>query len=137
VHEEEEDLGESLAQQLILYRQIKQQAQWLNTRINANLRSYVHVPLSFTSTVKADLTGLGLQDLAEALENLLSAQTLADTSSLLSIPKLTLKQKVQEILTLLLKTDHVTFQALVGEDHSRLNIIVVFLAILELVKQIW
>jgi len=54
---------------------------------------------------------------------------------MIGIPKVTLKQKVQEILTVLHKTEQTSFQVLIGNDHSRLNAIIVFLAILELVKQ--
>ncbi len=135
VHEEEEDIGESLAQQLMLYRQIKQQAHWLDERISANLRSYVHVPQSFPTTTKVDLSGLSLQDLVEALMNLIAQQASPTVSTMIGIPKVTLKQKVQEILAILHKTEQTSFQTLVGDDHSRINTIIVFLAILELVKQ--
>jgi len=101
VHEDEEDVGEALAQQLILYRQIKQRALWLTERNNAGLRSYIHVPPSFPSATTVDLTGLTIEDLARALLNLLNHPTDATTSSLINIPKLTLKQKVQEILNVL------------------------------------
>jgi len=133
--EEEEDLGNTLAQQLRLYRQIKASAKWLNERINANLRNYVHVPETYTSIVKVDLSGIGLQDLVSALNNLLTQGDFSSSSSLISIPKITLKQKISEILHLLQNTEQTSFQTLVGDDRSRLNIIVVFLAILELVKQ--
>jgi segregation and condensation protein A len=135
VHEEEEDPGESLAQQLILYRQIKQQAHWLDERIDAHLRSYVHVPQSFPTTIKVDLSGLELHDLVEALLNIVASETTPTVSSIISIPKVTLKRKVQEIISILHETKHTSFQTLVGNNHSRLNTIVVFLAVLELVKQ--
>jgi len=135
VHEEEEDIGESLAQQLLLYRQIKRQARWLDERISTNMRCYVHVPQSFPTTIKVDMSGLGLQDLVEALLNLVSQQSSPPASTMIGIPKVTLKQKVQEILTVLHKTEQTSFQGLIGNDHSRLNAIIVFLAILELVKQ--
>jgi segregation and condensation protein A len=135
VHEQEEDIGENLAQQLLLYRQIKQQARWLDERISANLRSYVHVPRSFPTTIKVDMAGIELQDLVEALMNLIAQQTSPTVNTMIGIPKITLRQKVQEILAILYNKEQTSFQTLVENDHSRINAIIVFLAILELVKQ--
>jgi len=46
-----------------------------------------------------------------------------------------LRNKVQEIVGILKDMGNASFSVLVGEDADRLQIIVVFLAILELVKQ--
>jgi len=128
---EEEDLGESLARQLRIYREIKNTTAWLNDRLDQNLRCHLHVPVN----VQLDLTGIDLTDLIVALERLASQESPLLEGSSIRIPKMTLKKKVQEIVGILKNSGTASFLGLIGEDSDRIQIIVVFLAILELVKQ--
>lgn len=132
---EEEDLGEALAKQLRIYREIKNTTAWLNSRLDRNLRCYLHVPKSYPVNVQLDLTGVDLTDLLVALERLASQDGPIIEGSSIRIPKMTLRNKVQEIVGILKDMGNASFSVLVGEDADRLQIIVVFLAILELVKQ--
>ncbi|HOZ38983.1 MAG TPA: segregation/condensation protein A [Anaerolineaceae bacterium] len=132
---EEEDLGESLARQLRIYREIKNTTAWLNDRLDQNLRCHLQVPKSYPVNVQLDLTGIDLTDLIVALERLASQESPLLEGSSIRIPKMTLKKKVQEIVGILKNSGTVSFQGLIGEDSDRIQIIVVFLAILELVKQ--
>jgi segregation and condensation protein A len=133
--EEEEDIGETLAKQLIIYREIKRTTEWFSDRINANLRGHLHVPRSYPINVQLDLTGLSVTDLIVALENLVSQRPTIQEGALISIPRLTLKKKVEEIVHILRSEKHSSFSAVLGDSPNRLQTIVVFLAILELVKQ--
>ena len=133
--EDEEDVGESLARQLIIYREIKKTTQWLAERMNNNMRSHLHIPRTYPVNVQLDLTGLNINDLILALENLASQQPVLHNGALISIPKITLKKKVEEILHILRVDQKTSFSEILGESHDRLQAIVVFLAILELVKQ--
>lgn len=133
--EEEEDIGETLARQLIIYREIKKTTQWLSERMNHNMRSHLHIPRTYPVNVQLDLTGLSIDDLILALENLASQQPALQDGALISIPKVTLKKKVEEILHILRADQKTSFSEIMGESHDRLQAIVVFLAILELVKQ--
>ena len=132
---EEEDLGEALAKQLRIYREIKNTTAWLNSRLDRNLRCYLHVPKSYPVNVQLDLTGVDLTDLLVALERLASQDGPIIEGSSIRIPKMTLRNKVQEIVGILKDMGNASFSVLVGKDADRLQIIVVFLAILELVKQ--
>lgn len=133
--EDEEDVGATLARQLIVYREIKKATAWLNERTDQGLRGHLHVARSYPVTVKFNLDGMDLTDLVLALENLANQGSNITEGSRISIPKMTLRRKVQDIMRLL-REDHTTrFSQLLGENSSRLNAIVVFLAILELVKQ--
>jgi segregation and condensation protein A len=133
--EDEEDLGETLARQLVIYREIKKTTQWLTDRVNRDLRSHLHIPRTYPVNVQLDLTGLAIDDLIMALENLASQQPAFHDGALISIPKVTLKKKVEEILHVLRADRKTSFSEIMGESHDRLQAIVVFLAILELVKQ--
>lgn len=132
---EEEDLGEALARQLRIYREIKNTTTWLNSRLNQNLRCHLQVPKSYPVNVQLDLTGIDLTDLIVALERLASQENPLLEGSSIRIPKLTLRKKVQEIVGILKDTGKASFSGLIGEDSDRIQIIVIFLAILELVKQ--
>ena len=132
---EEEDLGEALARQLRIYREIKNTTVWLNSRLDQNLRCHLHVPKSYPVNVQLDLTGIDITDLIVALERLASQEGPTIEGSSIRIPKMTLRNKVQEIVGILKGSGSASFLGLVGEDSDRIKIIVVFLAILELVKQ--
>jgi len=132
---EQEDLGEALARQLRIYREIKNTTSWLNTRLDQNLRCHVHVPKSYPVNVQLDLSGIDVTDLIVALERLASQESPLVEGSSIQIPKITLRKKVQEIVRILKDFGKANFSALIGEDTDRIHIIVVFLAILELVKQ--
>lgn len=132
---EEEDLGEALAKQLRIYREIKNTTAWLNSRLDRNLRCYLHLPKSYPINVQLDLSGVDLTDLIVALEQLTSQDGPIMEGSSIRIPKMTLRNKVQEIVGILRDMGNASFSVLVGEDSDRIQTIVVFLAILELVKQ--
>jgi segregation and condensation protein A len=132
---DEEDLGEALARQLRIYREIKNTTAWLNSRLDQNLRCHLHVPKSYPVNVQLDLSGIDLTDLIVALERLATQESPISEGSSIRIPKMTLRNKVQEIVGILKNMGNASFSGLVGENPDRIQIIVVFLAILELVKQ--
>jgi len=132
---DEEDLGEALARQLRIYREIKNTTAWLNSRLDQNLRCHLHVPKSYPVNVQLDLSGIDLTDLILALERLVTQESPISEGSSIRIPKMTLRKKVQEIVRILKNMGNASFSGLVGENPDRIQIIVVFLAILELVKQ--
>jgi len=133
--DDEEDPGEALAYQLQIYKKIKGAAHWLGQRMDAKLRGYLHVPRAFDVHAQIDLTGVEVADLIAALEALLQQNAASEPESVISIPKLTLKRKLEEIISRLRVLPSTSFQQLLGAERTRLNMIVVFLAILELTKQ--
>jgi segregation and condensation protein A len=135
IEPEDEDLGEVLARQLRIYREIKNTTLWLNNRLEKNLRCHLHVPKSYPVNVQLDLTGIELTDLIVALENIAVQESPLTEGSSIRIPKMTLKKKVQEIVSILKTKGSASFSTLIGEAPDRIQVIVVFLAILELVKQ--
>lgn len=133
--EEEEDLGETLARQLLIYREIKKSTKWLSERLNKDFRSYQHIPETYPVNVQLDLTGLSITDLILALENLATRQPVLQDNAVINIPRITLKNKVESIVHILRQEKQTSFSAILGDSTDRLQAIVVFLAILELVKQ--
>lgn len=133
--DDEEDPGEALAYQLQLYKNVKDAAHWLSQRMDARLRGYLHVPRAYDVRAQIDLTGVEVTDLIAALEALLIENSVVVPEGIISIPKLTLKRKLEEIISQLQVLPHTSFQQLLGAERTRLNMILVFLAILELTKQ--
>ncbi len=131
----EEDLGEALARQLILYREVKKATAWMTDRVERGLQGFLHIPRSYPVNVQLDLTGVTLTDLISALENIATRDAVLPEGGSISIPKMTLRKKVDEIVHLLRLEKVTNFADLTAENPGRLNRIVIFLAILELIKQ--
>lgn len=133
--EDEEDIGESLARQLLIYREIKRATQWLSGRTDLGLRGYLHIAQTYPVNIQLDLSNLEVNDLLKALENIVIQEQNLQDGDRISIPKLTLRKKVQDIMHVLRQDSQTSFSTLLGENPGRLDTIVLFLAILELVKQ--
>jgi segregation and condensation protein A len=133
---EEEDPGESLAQQLIIYRRFKQLAGWLVERQEAGLRTYLRLS---TPTPRldphADLSDFSLEDLVGiARQVFLHSTSLPELSQVVSMPRVTIREKITSILSILRREGKATFWELAG-SRSRLDLVVTFLAMLELIKR--
>jgi len=136
--EEEEDPGEALAKQLIIYKKFKDIAKWLSEREEEGLRTYLRVapPPKINFQPKLDLTGITLDDLVEvAHEIFLSNKPLTDLDTVINLPKVTIKEKISSILDHLKSFHKSTFQNLLTNKKSKVELVVTFLALLELVKR--
>ena len=132
----EEDPAEALARQLMLYRQFKQAAAELATREKEGLRTYLR--LSHEPPVvdeQLDLGGLGLNKLRAAmLDALADLPEGPNLEQAAEPPKIRIRDKIRWIIDLMEREDHVSFNSLLSSAASRLDIVVSFLALLELVK---
>jgi len=136
--EEEEDPGEELAKQLIIYKKFKDIAKWLSEREEEGLRTYLRVapPPKINFQPKLDLTGITLDDLVEvAHEIFLNDKPLTDLDTVINLPKVTIKEKISSILDHLKAFNQSTFQNLLTNKKSKVELVVTFLALLELVKR--
>jgi len=132
----EEDSGEALARQLILYRRFKQIAAYLNAREEAGLRTYLRVaPPEVKVEPKLDLTNISISDLVEAARNLLfNHKDLQSLSTVVTLPRITIREKITTILSLM-RTSRKTSFRMIMKTGNRLDIVVTFLAMLELIKR--
>jgi segregation and condensation protein A len=133
----EEDPGDALARQLVAYKKYKQVAIMLSKREHAGLRSYLRLSTPPPEIdPKLDLTGLTLDDLRRAmLEALANVPDQPSMQESVAIPKVRLRDKIIAIVQSLRSIGRVSFRHLVTTARSRLEIVVSFLAVLELVKQ--
>ncbi|MDD5369160.1 MAG: segregation/condensation protein A [Anaerolineaceae bacterium] len=134
--EGEEDLGESLARQLIAYRRYKQIAVWLNEREEANLQTFLHVPPHVSVEERVDLSSVTLADLVDAARTVYAPRlTKPLLSTVVSIPLLTIRDKIRSIIHALKERGQITFTGMLNGKRSRIDVVVTFLAMLELIKQ--
>lgn len=134
----EEDPGEALAQQLIIYKRFKELGQVLENREIDGLRSYLRLDTSSHVQVNAklDLSELTLEGLIEAARDIFGGNgNLPPLSQVVSIPRITIRQKINTIIENLRKTGNVSFRTLLSAPENRLEIVVTFLAMLELIKR--
>lgn len=136
--EEEEDLGEALAQQLIVYKRFKEISKWLSEREEEGLRTYLRIapPPKINFQPKLDLTGITLDDLVQvAREIFINGMPLQKLDTVINFPRITIKERITTILDYLRKFQKTTFMNLLTQKNSRVELVVTFLALLELVKR--
>ncbi|GAB4494680.1 MAG: ScpA family protein [Anaerolineales bacterium] len=132
----EEDPAENLARQLRIYKRFKEIAILLEQRDAQGLRTYLRLAPPPKVEGRLDLSDLTLMDLLEAAESsFLHEKEKQSLGTVISAPKVTIRQKIAYIAERLSKSQRSSFKELVGESHSRLEVVVTFLALLELVKR--
>jgi segregation and condensation protein A len=132
----EEDPGEALARQLIAYKKYKQIAYHLAERSRRGLRTYLRLAPPPTIPPTLDLSGLTSADLRSALEAALTPEPGGEAlESVVRAPLVNLRDQIRLILVSIRSRGRTSFQKLLRRVRSRLEIVVTFLAVLELVKQ--
>ena len=132
----EEDPAESLARQLIIYKRFKEMAILLEKREKNHLRTFLRVAPPPKVEAKLDLSNITLEDLLKAAESAFSQeQEKQALGTVITAPKITIREKIALIAEKLGTTPHAKFGDLVGQQPTRLEIVVTFLALLELVKR--
>jgi segregation and condensation protein A len=132
----EEDPGEALARQLRIYKRFKELANLLEKRDAQGLHTYLRLAPPPKVEGRVDLSDITLADLLEAAEGIyLQEQEKQALGTVISAPKVTIREKIAYIAETLGKSEYSSFRKLVGSAKSRLEIVVTFLALLELVKR--
>ncbi len=133
---EEEDVGEQLVRQLQVYRQFKHAAQMLATREALPLRSYVRVATPRLLEPHLAPGEVTLGDLVAAARRALAIRSPAPAvDQVVSPVVVTIGERIAFIRRLLERLPQVTFRSLVRMGTQRLEVIVTFMALLELIKQ--
>jgi segregation and condensation protein A len=132
----EEDPGDALARQLIAYKKYKEVALHLAQRDEAGLRTFLRLAAPITVESKLDLSGISLVQLRKAFEEAIAAEHHdADLGSVVKAPKVRIRDRINIILTQLRDKGATTLFTILKGSKSRVEIVVSFLAVLELVKQ--
>jgi len=132
----EENVGEDLVRQLKLYKRYKEIGGWLMERQEQGLRTYLRIAPPPKVEPKLDLSNLTLQALVAAAESAFAKQKDKEPlASVIAAPKVTIREKIDLIAKTLRQIQRTSFRGLLGDKASRLEIVVTFLALLELVKR--
>jgi segregation and condensation protein A len=132
----EEDIGRSLVDQLKLYKRFKEIGSWMNARLQADLRTFLRVAPPPKVEPKLDLSNLTLEKLVVAAsEAFAKEQNKQPLGVIIAPPRVTIREKIDMIARVMKEVERSSFQALLEPGASRLEIVVTFLAMLELVKR--
>lgn len=132
----EEDLGETLARQLQIYKRFKELANWLDERAARHLRTYLRVATPVKIEGRLDLSDITLADLMTAAEGIFAGEAEKQAlGTVISAPRITIREKIALIAERLGHDPNIPFNSLLGQKPSRLEVVVTFLALLELIKR--
>jgi segregation and condensation protein A len=132
----EEDPGTALVEQLKLYKRYKEIAGWLLARQSANLRTHLRVAPPPHVEARLDLSNLTLGDLLAAAERAFGREKEKKSlGTVISAPRVTIREKIELITQTLKEVERARFRGLIGNKATRVEIVVTFLALLELVKR--
>jgi segregation and condensation protein A len=132
----DEDAGEALVEQLKLYKRIKEVGMWLNARQQAGLQTYLRVAPPPKIEAVFDPSTLSLEALVASAESVFArAAEKEPLSSVIAAPRVTIREKIDLIAGALRRIPRASFKSLVGDNASRLEVVVTFLALLELIKR--
>lgn len=132
----EEDAGRSLVDQLKLYKRFKEIGGWLNTRQESNLRTFLRIAAPPKIEPRLDLSNITLDKLIAAAETAFAREKQKEPlGTIIAPPRVTIREKIDLISKTLREVQRSTFRALLNDGASRLEIVVTFLAMLELIKR--
>jgi len=132
----EEDVGRSLVDQLKLYKRFKEIGGWLNARQQANLRTFLRVAPPPKIEPKLDLSNVTLEKLVTAAtEAFAKEQNKQPLGVIIAPPRITIREKIDLIAKVMKEVERASFRSLLDPGASRLEVVVTFLAMLELVKR--
>jgi segregation and condensation protein A len=137
--EDPEQSGEALARALEVYRHFKQVAQGLGEREAQNLRSYARAEVSHSLNKRLDPGGITLNDLFKSLKRVLQEkEPEPETVDEVVRPlRITVRQRLTEVSRLLRSGNTLPFTTLLSDAPDRQEVIVTFLALLEVIRLGW
>lgn len=142
--EEEEDSADALIKQLLEYRRFKQAALLLQEREAQGLRVYVRTAPKPELERRLDLSNLDLNKLHLALRRVLQRIPNEPPMPRVKTYPITVAERIADVRAYLQQhaqkhpnphEEPITFTALLSRGTTRLEVVVTFLAILELIKQ--
>lgn len=136
-HEDEEDPGEELARQLMEYKLFKEAAGRMRAIEQAGLHSYPRVAPPPELPPPPGLDGVTLDMLRQMVELALTRQPEDEQHHPIAVirpHKITVREKMAEFRERIVREGRISFRAVVEACRSRMEIIVSFLAVLELIK---
>lgn len=133
--DEEEDVGDELVRRLIEYRRFKSAAQQLRFREEQGLRAHVRLVPPPHPERTVSLESVSLDALLEAVRQAMVSQTTSSADEVIAPVQISLPEKIAHLESLLTQHGHFSFNRVLEQATSRMEIIVTFLALLQLMKR--
>lgn len=130
----EEDLGEDLVLRLKEYRRFKEVAGSLKEMEELGLRAYPRLAPPTDIPLPTGLDGVTLDLLAGIVREVLERQPEEAPEGVVERQVVSVEEKVEELTEALRRKKRVSFRAFISACRSRIEVIVAFLAVLELIK---
>jgi segregation and condensation protein A len=132
----EEDIARSLVDQLKLYKRFKEIGTWMNERQHANLRTYLRIAPPPKVEPRLDLSNITLEKLVAAAQIAFAKdRSQQPLGIIIAAPRITIREKIDFITKTMKEMGRSSFSALLNPGATRLEVVVTFLAMLELVKR--
>ncbi len=134
--DDEADPGDELVRQLLMYKQYKESARTLGDREAAGLRTYVRVAPPPKIEAELDLSNVTVDLLIKAVRGVLDLEKPAPPVGTVVKPfTLTIRDQMGLIERILRYRPHISFKRMLRRAQNRVEIIVTFLAVLELLRR--
>ena len=133
----EEDPGDELARLLIAYKRYKEIAGNLRSREEAGLRTYLRLAPPPKLEAQLDLSGVTTLHLLAAVQHALALHPEKPSlGTVVAPPKVTIRDQIRLIAhSLRAGGGQAGFQAMLSQAETRMEVVVTFLAVLELIKR--
>ncbi len=132
----EEDVGVTLVEQLKLYKRFKEIGGWLSDRQDIRLHTYLRVAPPPKVEPRLDLSDLTIARLLTAAERVFAReQEKQSLGTVIAAPRVTIREKIDLISQTLKRIRRASFRGLLEDKATRLEVVVTFLALLELIKR--
>lgn len=133
---DEEDPGEALLQQLLLYKQFKELARLLTLRQADELRTHLRMAPPPKVEGRLDLSNVSINDLYAAAIRIFTREDLrTPLREVVAPPRITIREKILFVANALKAKTLVRYHELIRGESGRMGMVVTFLAILELVRR--
>jgi len=134
LEEGEEDFGEDLVRRLREYRRFKEAAAHLRELADRGLHAYPRVTPPTGLPVPTGLDGVTVDLLMTIVQEVLARTPDEEPAVVVPRELITVEEKVAELLSMLRRSRKLSFRTFISACGSRLEVIVSFLAVLEMIK---
>jgi segregation and condensation protein A len=132
----EEDPGDALARQLRLYKMFKDVALLLHHREESGLRTFVRLAPPPKVPPRLDWSRISLEALQQAAQEVLTVRPEApQLGTMVAPPTVTIRDQIRRIVQNIRGEGRAVFQRMMRGVETRIEVVVAFLAMLELVKR--
>jgi len=133
--EEKEEEIKDLTNRLLEYKKYKEAAERLAKIMESKIRSFKRPSVKIKVTTFAPPQGFDLDQLVHLFQGIISKMPQETEEEVITVMKITVKEKIDFIRGIIRVEERVSFSQIMGYCKSRYEMVVTFLAVLEVIKQ--